>query len=136
MSAKKSRTASFAKALERQMGQQTPSQKLDPDGDGDHSLAAWFLGPKGENASLFQELVTCAIDSHARDRSSIYKTDPPWITEEIKKSPAYRQTTSNLKTHYDQLLRDVMSRFQRRSRTACFSLFYWGEMRSGWLPTA
>jgi glutamate/tyrosine decarboxylase-like PLP-dependent enzyme len=104
MSNHHSSAASFAKALEQHLASLGQDEKLHLEGEGTHSLAAWFLGPKGENASLFEKLARRAIQVHARDRRTIYPSDPIWITEDIKKSPAYQESVAFLQTHFEKLL--------------------------------
>jgi glutamate/tyrosine decarboxylase-like PLP-dependent enzyme len=100
----KNSAASLAEALEQYLGRSEPEHELDLDGKGGHSLAAWFLGPKGENTPLFHQLVTQALEVHARDRRNTYKTDPPWITKEVKESAAYGESVTVLQTEYEKLL--------------------------------
>ena len=97
-------TVAFAEALEQYLASLGPNEKLDLEGEGTHSLAAWFLGPKGENASLLQKLATRAIQAHAQDRRTIYPSDPSWITDEIKESPAYQESIAFLQKHFEKLL--------------------------------
>ncbi len=56
------------------------------------SLAAWFIGPKGENGDFFKELVTRTIDEHTQYRREHYKKDDPeYITQELKDSDEYKK---------------------------------------------
>lgn len=66
--------------------------------------AAWFLGPKGENGKLLQELVDDSIKEHVKFRSEHYnKGDKPYITEDIKKSKGYRAGVDSMKEAADEL---------------------------------
>ena len=55
---------------------------------GSDSLATWFIGPKGENADILARLAATALKGNVADRQSYQPTDPPWVTPEIKKTPA------------------------------------------------
>lgn len=54
-------------------------------------VAAWFIGPKGENGEWFSELIQKTIAEHTQYRKEHYKKDDPaYITEEIKASQEYQ----------------------------------------------
>ena len=54
-------------------------------------VAAWFIGPKGENGEWFSEMIQNAIAEHTQYRREHYKKDDPaYITDEIKASDEYR----------------------------------------------
>lgn len=100
----KNSAAALVEDIEQYLGYTESRQGPDVDEKGGHSLAAWFLGPKGENSQLFQQLVTQAVEVHARDRTNTYPGDPAWITEEVKESVAYGDTVTVLQTEYEKLL--------------------------------
>jgi len=50
---------------------------LSLDRKGDHTPETWFIGPKGENAELFQRLVSRAIDHNIAFRRDYMPDDPP-----------------------------------------------------------
>ncbi len=52
-------------------------QWLSLDRKGDHTPETWFIGPKAENADLFQRLVARAIDHHMAFRRDYMPDDPP-----------------------------------------------------------
>ena len=53
-------------------------------------VAAWFLGPRGENGDLLVESVKESIEHHARFRSENYnKDDPEYITQALKDTKEY-----------------------------------------------
>lgn len=74
----------------------------------DHKkVGAWFLGPKGENESLMEDLVKKSIKEHANFRSTHYKKgDPAYIDDSIKNSPAYQAAKNRI---YD-VQKDLMQR--------------------------
>lgn len=71
---------------------------------GTNSLAAWFLGPKAENENVLEELVRQAVQVHSNDRRQYFPQDPPYVTEEIRNSPAYKESLANLRAEFDKLL--------------------------------
>ena len=71
---------------------------------GADSLATWFLGPKAENADVFTRLAATALKAHAADRRAYEPNDPLWVTDEIKKTPAYRAGMQQLETSLNDLL--------------------------------
>lgn len=82
--------------------------KLRLDIAGSDSLATWFLGPKGENADLLARLAASALKAHAADRRAYQPSDPPWVTEDIKRSPAYEAGVK----HLEASLAELVSRLQ------------------------
>ncbi len=71
---------------------------------GADSLATWFLGPKAENADVLTRLAATALKAHAADRLAYEPNDPLWVTDEIKKTPAYRAGVQQLETSLNDLL--------------------------------
>ncbi|MFE6775492.1 pyridoxal phosphate-dependent decarboxylase family protein [Streptomyces sp. NPDC057702] len=72
--------------------------------EGTTELAAWFLGPRGENGAVFQELVLEALRSHLADRDTVYPHDPVYVTEEMKQTDAYDQAVKRMKADLGELL--------------------------------
>ncbi|MFD3218351.1 pyridoxal phosphate-dependent decarboxylase family protein [Bacillus sp. BR_7a] len=84
-------------------------QQLEPRGT---SLESWFLGPKAENQTLFQELVNQAVGSHCDYRRDYFPADPISITKELKQGENYEATVNGpygLKTQYSALLEELKS---------------------------
>ena len=71
---------------------------------GAESLATWFLGPKAENAELLRRLAGRAVEAQLADRLEYQPSDPPWVTEEIKKTPAYAAGVQALEKALDELV--------------------------------
>ena len=67
-------------------------------------LAAWFLGPRGENRELFSELVSIALDDHVFWRRNFHPTDPSPITESMKREEDYLNAVDTIKTEFYALL--------------------------------
>lgn len=71
---------------------------------GSDSLATWFIGPKGENADILARLAATALKGNVVDRQGYQPTDPPWVTPEIKKTPAYQAGVKLLESSLDDLI--------------------------------
>ncbi|HZZ23429.1 MAG TPA: hypothetical protein VFE60_13020 [Roseiarcus sp.] len=48
-------------------------------GGGADAITSWFLGPKGENAKLMQDLASRAVEAHLNFRRDVYPDDPMFI---------------------------------------------------------
>ena len=90
-------------------------------GGGD--ISTFFLGPRGENANLFSELVGMAVDAVVNYRRYYHPEDPPHITEQIMVSPGYLEGVQVLKDKYNILLQKLS-----RYTTPYFSMRYQGHM--------
>lgn len=71
---------------------------------GTESFATWFLGPKAENAALLLRLAERAVQAQVEDRCAYAPSDPPWVTDEIKRSPAYAASAKALEAGLDALI--------------------------------
>lgn len=91
-------------------------------GPGTRSVEAWFLGPKAENAEVFEDLVQKTVRDQIFWRRSFHPADPPHITEEAKRSPAYTSAIDLLRTEHERLLAHL-----KRS-VPFFSMRYQGHM--------
>lgn len=69
-----------------------------------NSLAAWFLGPKGENKEMLTDFVQQAVAAHCKDREDYFPEDPVFVTEEIKQSDEFKATHRNFKAHLEHML--------------------------------
>ncbi len=67
-------------------------------------VAAWFLGPRGENVDLFSELVSIALNDHVFWRRNFHPTDPSPLTESMKRDEAYLDAVDLIKTEFYGLL--------------------------------
>jgi glutamate/tyrosine decarboxylase-like PLP-dependent enzyme len=86
-------------------------------------IAAWFLGPKGENGQFLKDTLGVIAEEHARFRSEHYKPGaPPYIDEKIRSMDAFKQAQR-------QLARDVLQLMEQlRSSEPFFSPRYQGHM--------
>src|SRR5262249_42934526 len=71
---------------------------------GTDSLATWFLGPKAENGDLLRRLAERVVQAQVEDRNSYQPSDPPWVTDEIKASQAYKAGVQALEAAVAQLV--------------------------------
>lgn len=71
---------------------------------GTDSLAAWFLGPKAENGDLLRRLAERAVKAQVDYRHAYQPSDPPWVTDDIKSTPAYKQSVEALEAAVDELV--------------------------------
>jgi glutamate/tyrosine decarboxylase-like PLP-dependent enzyme len=71
---------------------------------GAESLGTWFLGPKAENAHLLTRLAKSVLEAHVADRESYQPDDPAWVTEDIKRSPAFAAGVAHLEASLDELV--------------------------------
>ncbi|GLQ90616.1 pyridoxal phosphate-dependent decarboxylase family protein [Dyella flagellata] len=94
----------FTEQLNQTLAQTKPGDVFSLDVPGTSSLAAWFLGPKAENEQLLKELIADAIGAHCMDRREYFPNDPPYVTEEIKKSQAYKESVKTMRQEYLNLL--------------------------------
>lgn len=98
--------------------EQTPSIT----GSGTRAVEAWFLGPKGENADVFERLIIEAIRDQAFWRKNYHPGDPTHITEEMRRSAQYLEAMDSLQEGYRELLA-----FLKKS-VPFFSMRYQGHM--------
>lgn len=77
-------------------------QLLSLDRKGDRTPETWFIGPKAENAELFQRLVTRAIGDHMAFRREYMPDDPP--IHRGGDSHAMRKSESFIAARLDDML--------------------------------
>lgn len=73
---------------------------------GTATLAAWFLGPKAENADLLGELLAKAVGVHCDDRRGFYPNDPAYVTEERRGSAEFK---ASAETMYEEVTKVLNS---------------------------
>jgi glutamate/tyrosine decarboxylase-like PLP-dependent enzyme len=93
----------FATQMKTHLESQAPEDRLHLEGEGTNSLAAWFLGPQGENGELFGRLVQDAISANCNDRAELYP-DPPYVTEG-RKDRDYYTSIGRMEAEYGKLLK-------------------------------
>ena len=74
------------------------------DGEGTDALTTWFLGPKGENGALLQELVSAALAAHLGFRRDVYPADPAFITPAMQQQPTYTEAVTAMRRDHAALL--------------------------------
>jgi glutamate/tyrosine decarboxylase-like PLP-dependent enzyme len=77
------------------------------DGPGTESIATWFLGPKAENAELLMRLVERAMRGPIEDRRAYHPSDPTWVTQTTKGTPAYKAGVEGLEKALDDLVEQL-----------------------------
>ncbi|KAH8423228.1 pyridoxal phosphate-dependent decarboxylase family protein [Aspergillus melleus] len=60
------------------------------------AVAGWFFGPKAENFCYLKERIRKLLEEQHEYRSSLYKDDPPFITESMKGSELYQMQLQRL----------------------------------------
>lgn len=92
---KKNKVVSNGKVFKSQETNDTDYEKV----------AAWFLGPKAENASYFQNCIDKSISGHKEYRKIYYKEgDPSYIDEDIQSSKPYVSATKKIEEVQNELL--------------------------------
>lgn len=71
------------------------------------SLAGWFLGPKAENEGIMEELLLRAFREHCRFRRDFQPDDPPFVTDEIRSSAAFKDTIAVTRRDLDWVLEEL-----------------------------
>ncbi|WP_083304985.1 pyridoxal phosphate-dependent decarboxylase family protein [Moorena producens] len=97
-------------------------EMLGGEGETERNVESWFLGPKGENAALFQELITQALSDHIDWRNNFHPEDPSPIPEEVKADEGFQQAVTLLRTELNELLTEL------RNSGPFFSMRYQGHM--------
>lgn len=85
--------------------------------------AAWFMGPRAENADLFRRMIELAMHEAADYRTEYKPGDPEVITEEVKASQSYKDAVANMELSYRKLVD-----FLKQYSTPFFSMRYQGHM--------
>jgi glutamate/tyrosine decarboxylase-like PLP-dependent enzyme len=96
----------------------------DPEGATPIDLASVFLGPKGENAEVFERLLLEALRDHVFWRRNFHPEDGFLVRERNKRSSAYQQSLSALSEELLNLLGEL------KAGVPFFSPRYIGHMSS------
>jgi len=64
----------------------------------DTHIEALFLGPKGENADFFKDLLLEALEDHAKWRRSFGHPDVPFVTEDDKADESFKGTQQRIRS--------------------------------------
>ena len=71
--------------------------------------SAWFLGPKGENLALIQDLMAETIAGHAAARAEFSKRDPDFIDDDMKASQPFTDTAEDLRANLARINKALKS---------------------------
>jgi glutamate/tyrosine decarboxylase-like PLP-dependent enzyme len=93
----------FANMVQSYLASLPAEKRLNLDGEGTNALAAWFLGPRGENAPVFTRLIQEAIEANVADRTGLYPDDPPYVTA-ARKDRCYDDAVVRMEGEYRKLL--------------------------------
>jgi glutamate/tyrosine decarboxylase-like PLP-dependent enzyme len=74
-------------------------------------LAAWFLGPRAENANNWQELLTYIFQDYVHWRRNYFPTDPVVVGRVRRRSPAHEAWLDNLASLLDSTLSELKHHF-------------------------
>ena len=74
-------------------------------GGGADAITSWFLGPKGENAKLMQDLASRAVEAHLNFRRDVYPDDPMFITPEMQAAPEYKRSVDIIRRDFEDVLK-------------------------------
>lgn len=96
----------FAQQMQEYLSNRSEGSRLHLEGPGTESLAAWFIGPRGENASLFNDMISQAIQANTADRNTLYPNDPPYITG-LRRDTEYFRSVQRMVFEYEKLLNDL-----------------------------
>ncbi|MGK7956459.1 MAG: aspartate aminotransferase family protein [Crocosphaera sp.] len=86
---------------------QTLQDLLGGESETEPEVAAWFLGPRGENVDLFSELILLGINDHVFWRRNFHPSDPSPITEAMKREQGYLTAVDTIKTEFYQMLAEL-----------------------------
>jgi glutamate/tyrosine decarboxylase-like PLP-dependent enzyme len=75
------------------------------DGAGSDAITTWFLGPKGENGKLMQDLVGAALEAHLKFRRDVYPEDPKFITPAMQAAPDYKRSVETIRHDFEGVLK-------------------------------
>lgn len=65
---------------------------------------SWFIGSKGENAMVIEELIMEAFRDHLYWRKNFHPEDSPDISETDKVSPDYNESVANIRKYLFEIL--------------------------------
>ncbi|NEO11997.1 MULTISPECIES: pyridoxal-dependent decarboxylase [unclassified Moorena] len=109
-------------ASKKRIVSQTLQDLLGGENETEREVAAWFIGPRGENVDLFSELILLAVNDHVFWRRNFHPSDPSPITETMKQEPGYVQAVDTIKTELYSMLAEL------KKSAPFFSMRYQGHM--------
>jgi serine/threonine protein kinase/glutamate/tyrosine decarboxylase-like PLP-dependent enzyme len=86
---------------------------VDTKGEADDSppLAAWFLGPRAENAPIWSELFNHIFTDYAHWRKNYFPGDPVIVGRERRRSPRHEAWLDNMTAELDRALNELKHHF-------------------------
>lgn len=85
----------------------TDNQIPNPTDKPSHPLAAWFLGPRAENAPIWEELLTYIFRDYIHWRRNYFPTDPVVVDRVRRRSDSHEAWVDNLTTSLDLILNEL-----------------------------
>ncbi len=76
-----------------------------------YPLAAWFLGPRAENAQVWDELINYIFHDYIHWRRNYFPSDPVVVSRVRRRSDSYEAWIDNLETTLDLILNDLKRHF-------------------------
>jgi glutamate/tyrosine decarboxylase-like PLP-dependent enzyme len=107
MSTRQQRQQALARAIQERFRPEGAPSRLALARPGTRSLAAWFLGPKSENQAEMQRLLDLAFERHCQFRRDFQPDDPPYVTDGMKASQAFRASLAELEAGLGELLEEM-----------------------------
>jgi glutamate/tyrosine decarboxylase-like PLP-dependent enzyme len=77
----------------------------------DYPLAAWFLGPRAENVSVWEELVSYIFQDYVHWRRNYFPTDPVLVSRVQRRSDRYEAWVDDLVSILDEILNELKQHF-------------------------
>jgi|GEM_PF-253660 tyrosine decarboxylase len=74
-------------------------------------LTAWFLGPRAENAQLWEELLRYIFRDYVHWRRNYFPTDPVVVGRVQRRSDAHEAWIDDLTAHLDVILNELKQHF-------------------------
>ena len=65
---------------------------------------AWMLGPKAENAQVFEEMFLEAFRDHCYWRRNFHPEDPPYVRHEDRLAPGYSEVLERMRGNLFEML--------------------------------
>jgi len=83
--------------------------------DSEYPLAAWFLGPKAENAGVWTELLDHIFQDYVHWRRNYFPSDPSILGRLRRRSPEHESWLDLLTGHLDAILSELKHHFPLHS---------------------
>lgn len=87
-----------------------PAERL-PSNANAYPLAAWFLGPRAENATVWQELIDYIFQDYVHWRRNYFPADPVVVNRVRRRSAEHEAWVDSLTTALDETLNKLKQHF-------------------------